>query len=47
MTKNRTHINQRIAAIRRGMKFFVMIESWPAGKRPPVMDRIEQNLRLN
>jgi hypothetical protein len=46
-TKKMTHINQRFIAIRRGMKIFVLIESWPAGERPPVMDGIEQNLRLN
>ena len=46
MTKNRTHINQRIAAIRRGIKLFVLIESWPAGERPHVPDGIEQNLQL-
>lgn len=46
MTKNRTHVNQRFAAIRRGFKFFILIESWPAGERPLVLDGIEQNLQL-
>jgi len=45
-TKKMTHINQRFIAIRRGIKFFILIESWPAGKRPPVIDEIEQNLRF-
>lgn len=46
LNENKTLIHQRIIAVRRRLKIFIFIESWHAPDRPPVLDRIEENLHF-